>query len=162
MASANPHAGVNMPAATSAEVTTTAASGVTLPAGWKEIPATQFLLAKYVIQGAGDAKAEVNVGTAGGGVLPNITRWRGQLGLQPMSEEEFSKSTQAVDVGADKGTVVDMTGTDPKTGKTARLVGIIVPQAANTWFYKLMGDPQIVEQQKDAFTKFVQAAKFAN
>jgi hypothetical protein len=92
----------------------------------------------------------------------NVTRWRNQLGLAPMSEEDFSKQAQTVDVGGAKGTLVDMSGTDPKTGKKARLVGVIVPQVSDTWFYKLMGDPQVVEQQKDTFTKFVQTAKFSN
>jgi hypothetical protein len=144
---------------------TSAASGATLPAGWTEIPNPQMLLAKYVIQGSGEAKAEVNVSMlsgTGGGALANVTRWRGQLGLPPMSEEDFSKQAQTVDVADTKATLVDMTGSDMKTGKPARLVGIIAPQAAETWFYKLMGDPQIVEQQKDVFTKFVQTTKFAN
>ena len=136
-----------------------------LPAGWTEIPNPPMLTAKYVIQGAGDAKAELNVSQlsgTGGGVFANVTRWRGQLGLSPMSEEDFSKTAQTLDVAGNKGTLVDMTGTDPKTGKKARLIGIIVPQSGDTWFYKLMGDPQIVEQQKDTFTKFIQAAKFGN
>ena len=92
--------------------------------------------------------------------MPNVTRWRGQLGLAPMSEEDFSKQAQTVDVAGAKGTLVDMTGTDMKTGKKSRLMGIIVPGAEDSWFYKLMGDEQIVDQQKDAFTKFVQTAKF--
>ena len=54
--------------------------------------------------------------------------------------------------------MVDFTGTDSKTGKPARLVGAIVPQNGQTWFYKLMGDEQIVAQQKDAFIKFIQSA----
>jgi hypothetical protein len=66
-----------------------------------------------------------------------------------------------MDLAGGKATVVDMTGTD-KTGKASRLIGVISPQMDQTWFYKLMGDPQIVEQQKDAFTKFVQTAKFSN
>jgi hypothetical protein len=55
-----------------------------------------------------------------------------------------------------------MTGTDAKTGKKSRLIGVVAPQSGNTWFYKLMGDEQIVEQQKEAFTKFIQSAKFSN
>jgi len=31
-----------------------------------------------------------------------------------------------------------------------------------TWFYKLMGDEKIVAREKDAFTKFVQTARYAN
>jgi len=99
----------------------------------------------------------------GGGVLPNVTRWRvQQLGLPPISEEELSKQMQTMEVAGMKGTLVDMTGTDMKTGKKARLVGIIVPADGNTWFYKLMGDVQVVEQQKDVFTKFIQTVKFSN
>jgi len=161
MAGADPHASMMEPAAANAP----AASSTPLPAGWKELPPSQFLLAKYLIPGAGDAKAEVNIsmmGGTGGGLMANITRWRGQLGLAPLSEEDFSKQAQTVEVPSGKGTLIDMTGTDAKTGKKARLVGVIAPDGDNTWFYKLMGDEQVVEQQKDAFTKFIQSAKFSN
>lgn len=142
-----------------------AASSAGIPAGWTEIPNPPMLTAKYIIHGSGDAQAEVNVSQlagTGGGDLANVTRWRGQLGLAPMSEEDFSKTAQSIEVRGLKGTLVDMTGTDSKTGKQARLIGIIVPETGDTWFYKLMGDPQIVEQQKDTFTKFIQRAKFGN
>jgi hypothetical protein len=158
----DPHAGMTMAPATAQAG---ADSGAGLPAGWKEIPNPQMLLAKYVIQGDGGATADVNVSMlagTGGGVMMNISRWRGQLGLPPLSEEDFSKQTQTVDVGGSKATVVDMTGTDSKTGKKARLVGVIAPQAGDTWFYKLMGDEQIVGQQKETFMKFIQTAKFSN
>lgn len=162
MAMADPHSGMSTEAAPTAAPVN---FGGTLPAGWKEIPNPQMLLAKYVIQGSGDAKAEVNISMLagqGGGVMMNVTRWRGQLGLSPMSEEDFSKEARTVDVAGGKGTLVDMTGTDMKTGKKSRLIGVIAPQANDTWFYKLMGDEQIVEQQKDAFLKFIQAAKFGS
>jgi hypothetical protein len=64
----------------------------------------------------------------------------------------------SVPVGATSS--IELSGTDVRTGKPARLVGIVVPQNGQTWFYKLMGDPDIVAQQKDAFTKFVQSAKY--
>ena len=139
-------------------------SGVPVPAGWKEVPATEFLLAKYVIQGNGDAKAEISVSSlagTGGGVAANIIRWRGQLSLPPLSEDELSKQVRSLDMRGGQASVVDMTGTD-KSGKAARMVGVILPETDQTWFYKLMGDPQIVEQQKDAFTKFIQTTKFSN
>jgi len=165
MVAANPQPGMSMGQPVSAEMMATAVSNPSLPAGWKEIPNPPMLLAKYVIQGNGGAMADVNVsmlGGTGGGVMANVTRWRGQLGLSPMTEEDFSKQAQTVDVAGKKGTLVDMTGTDAKTGQKTRLIGIIAPEANDTWFYKLMGDPQIVEQQKDTFTKFIQTAKFVN
>lgn len=164
-AAANPHAGMTMPAmgTTSSEpAVKPAASGAATPAGWKELAPTTFLAAKYAIQGEGDAKAEMTVSTGiGGGVFSNVNRWRGQLGLAPLSEEDFSKTAKPIDIPTGKGMLVDMDGTDAKTGKKARLVGVIVPDSGS-WFYKLMGDPAVVGQQKDAFIKFIQTAKFGN
>jgi hypothetical protein len=167
MAMDSPMANPNvMPTVTADPNQPLADAGVALPTGWKQVPAPAgFLLAKYDIQGSGDAKAEVNISELagqGGGAMMNINRWRGQLGLSKLSEEDWSKEARTIDIGGGQGTVVDMSGTDAKTGKKSRLIGIIAPQAGETWFYKLMGDEQIVEQQKDAFTKFVQTAKFSN
>jgi hypothetical protein len=139
----------------------------TVPSGWQEMPASEFLLAKFLIQGGGDARAEVNVtmlAGEGGGVLANVNRWRGQLGLDPLKDEmELAHLNPTVDLpGGGRMTLVDFTGTDSKTGKPARLVGVILPLAGQTLFYKLMGDEQIVGQQKEAFTKFIQSAKYPN
>jgi hypothetical protein len=133
-----------------------------VPAGWQSLPRSEFLVAKFLIQN-GDAQAEVNVaefaGEAGG--LPaNVNRWRGQLGLPAVDETEFSKIISTFAIPNSQATLVDYTGTDSKTGKPARLVGAVVPQNGQTWFYKLMGDESVVAQQKDAFIKFIQSAKY--
>jgi hypothetical protein len=129
----------------------------TVPSGWQEGQLAQFLVAKYVIAGA-DGTAAVNVSSLagdGGGLLANVNRWRGQLGLPPLEA-----MTDSIEAGDNKMQIVDFAGTDSKTGKPARLVGAIVPQNGQTWFYKLMGDEQVVSQQKDAFIKFIQSAKY--
>jgi hypothetical protein len=137
----------------------------TIPSGWQPLPPSQFLLAEFAVTGTGGAKADVNVaemGGEGGGLVPNVNRWRGQLGLPAASETDFSKSVSTLDIPGGQASLVDLTGTDSKTGKPARLVGAIVPQNGQTWFYKLMGDEQIVAQQKDSFIKFIQSANYTN
>jgi hypothetical protein len=135
-----------------------------VPPDWHEMPPSEFLVAKFSIAGADGAAAQVNVSSLageGGGLLANVNRWRGQLGLPPVAQEDdFSKMVSSFDVGGGSAQVVDFTGTDSKTGKPARLVGAVVPQNGQTWFYKLMGDEQVVAQQKDAFIKFIQSAKY--
>jgi hypothetical protein len=137
----------------------------TVPTGWQSMPPAQFLLVEYSISGIDGAKAEVNVaemGGDGGGLLANVNRWRGQIGLGAVGENDPAQFAQALDVPGGTATVVDLAGTDAKTGAPTRLVGAIVSQNGQTWFYKLMGDQQIVAQQKDAFTKFIQSANYAN
>jgi hypothetical protein len=137
----------------------------TVPAGWNETAPSQFLVAKFIITGADGAQAAVNVSSLaddGGGLLANVNRWRGQLGLAPLSDEgELAHVFSSVDLpGGGRLTLVDFTGTDSKTGKPARLAGCVVPQNGQTWFYKLMGDETVVAQQKDALIKFIQSAHY--
>lgn len=135
----------------------------TIPPGWQTMPPSHFLLAQYLVQD-GDARAEVNVSELageGGGLLANLNRWRGQLGLPPIAQEDdFSKMVDSLVVPGGQGELVDMTGTSSKTGQPSRLIGVVLPQAGQTWFYKLMGDPRLVAAQKDAFIKFIQSARY--
>ena len=134
-----------------------------VPAGWQEAPAGQMLVAKFVVPGASGARAELNVsqlGGLGGGILPNVNRWRGQLGLPPLAESDLDKQLQSLDLGGSKAMLVDMSGTEAKTGQKARLLAAIVPQTGQTWFYRLMGNEQVIEQEKETFMKFVQTAKY--
>ncbi len=137
----------------------------TVPSGWQSMPPAQFLLAEFSISGTNGAKAEVNVaamGGEGGGLLANVNRWRGQLGLGTAGENDLSQIAQSLDVPGGKATLVDFTGVDSKTSAHTRLVGVIVSQNGQTWFYKLMGAEPVVAQQKDAFVKFIQSANYAN
>lgn len=130
-----------------------------VPADWQEVSGGQFLVAKFMLAGIGGATAAVNVSSSpgdGGGLLPNVNRWRGQLGLPQIVEI----LTTPIDVTNGKAQLVDMSGTDTRTGQPTRLVGVMVPQSGQTWFYKLMGDAKVVESQKNAFTKFVQSVKY--
>jgi hypothetical protein len=144
----------------------------TIPSDWQSQPPSQFLLAEFLVTGTNSTTAEVNVAELageGGGALANVNRWHGQLGLNALNEMELAHldptdlanpNPKNVLPDGSHFVLVDFTGIDSKTGQPARLVGAIVPQNGQTWFYKLMGDPQIVAQQKDAFLKFIQSAKY--
>ena len=134
-----------------------------VPSGWKEIPGGQFLVAKFALPGTGDVLTAVNVSKSpgdGGGLLANLNRWRSQLGLGPVAEADLPTQVQVLDLPSGKATLADITGQDAKTGQKARLLAAVVPRSGETWFYKLMGDADVVQQGKDAFMKFVQGVKY--
>jgi hypothetical protein len=134
----------------------------TIPAGWSEGPLAQFLVAKYIIAGANGTQAAVNVSSLagdGGGLLANANRWRAQLGLAPAAEADLA-NLPTIDASGGKATLIEFSGTDARTGKPSKLVGLVLPLGGQTWFYKLMGDENIVAQQKDALIQFVQSAKY--
>jgi hypothetical protein len=136
-----------------------------VPSGWQETPGGQFLVAKFIVTGENKAQAAVNVSSSvgdGGGLVSNVNRWRKQLGLTELPEAEVLKQVTTMDVASGKAMLTEMTGVDARTGQNSRLIGVMVPQTGRAWFYKLMGDAQVVEHEKELFIKFIQTAKYPN
>jgi hypothetical protein len=135
-----------------------------VPAGWQEVAAGQFLVAKFTLTGDGGTTAAVNVSSAtseeGRSLTGNVNRWRGQLGLALLSADDVNKLVTPIASTSGNASLVDFSGTDARTGQPARLVGIVVSLPDQAWFYKLMGDAKVVESQKAAFTQFVQGVKY--
>jgi len=135
-----------------------------VPAHWRAVPPAQFLVVQYSV-GNDDAKAQVNVAELkgdGGGLLANANRWRDQIGLPPLDEDGLKPLVQSLDVTRGQTSLVDFTAKDSQTGTPTRLIAAMVEQNGQSWFYKLMGDPQVVAAQKSAFTQFIQSANYAN
>jgi hypothetical protein len=172
--SSSPFAGGSLPAghpdisaapsgALSAPVSSAGRPKWNVPGGWKEVPGGQFLAAKFLINGDGGGQAAVNVSSSagtGGGVAANVNRWRKQLGLGELSGDELAKVVRSITTTSGQATLVEMNGTDARSGQPASLVGAIVLQPGQAWFYKLMGDAPTVGAQKEAFTAFVQQVEY--
>jgi len=135
----------------------------TVPENWKEIDGGQFLFAKFVVAGQGGAEAMMNVSMSsgsGGGLGPNVNRWRGQLGLGAWSDAELNQNVTELTTEAGPADYVELSGTSSDTEKPAMILGAKVTTQGNTWFYKLMGDPGLVSAQKDAFLQFVKTVQY--
>lgn len=136
-----------------------------VPAGWQEQPAGSMRLGSFQVTGDQGAKVDISVikmGANPGGMLANLNRWRGQVGLQPVSEADLEKLTTAREVNGTKIILADMSGKAVESGDQARLLVATVPRSGSTWFYKMIGNEQLVEQQKPAFIKFVETARYPN
>lgn len=159
-------AGGSMPGTVSSSQPPAARNGGptwTVPSSWKEVSGGQFLYAKFILSGEGESEAVVNVSTSsgdGGGLAANVNRWLGQLGQAPWSNTEMQKNVKEIETTAGTVLFVEMSGTDGRTGKSTSIVGALVSNRGSTWFYKLMGDAELVTAQKEAFTTFVQEVNY--
>ena len=151
------------PAAVPAVLSNEGKPSWTVPVGWQEVSGGQFLIAKFIIAGADNAQAAVNVSSSagnGGGLAANVNRWRKQLGLSELAGDELAKSVQSITTAAGPATLVEMAGTDARTSQPAALVGIMVLRPEQAWFFKLMGAPAVVNTQKDRLIEFVRGVKY--
>ena len=91
----------------------------------------------------------------GGGMLGNVNRWRGQLGLEPVEEKDLEDLLKPVGALGEEARLVDFTGTSKRSQLEERLIGVIAPQGELTWFYKLMGTPDLVEKSQEEFLGYL-------
>ena len=87
----------------------------TLPEGWQQLPGDGFRFATLRFQ-TGGQPVEIAVSPAGGDVLMNVNRWRGQVGKPPITASELSKETESFQVDGRECTLVSVTGTKSSDG----------------------------------------------
>jgi hypothetical protein len=84
----------------------------TVPEGWQQEQGAGLRYATFHL-GRKDQPLELTVTTLGGessNVLANVNRWRGQLGLAPITEAELAEGTKQVKFDGMTATVVDLVG----------------------------------------------------
>src|SRR5262249_12676639 len=124
--------------------------------GWKETPASGMRAAAFVIPD-GDGNAEVtaiSLAGAGGALLPNINRWRGQIQLGEINADELATLLKKINVDSRTAAYVELMGPEKA------ILGAIVPDGDQTWYFKLTGSVQLAEREKQNFATFVQSVRF--
>jgi hypothetical protein len=144
---------------TQASATPSATSGVagekvswTLPSTWKEVPTTQQMrLATFDANGV-----EVSVAAFPGdvgGPLANINRWRGQIGLAPVTDAELPTLLTTTRENGVEVSLVTMAGS---TGQVL-LAASILPGDDKTWFVKATSEPAKIDAIRESFIAFAKS-----
>ena len=92
----------------------------TVPTGWTRDDSNPARFATLKLPGTGGAPVEatiIKLGAQAGSDLDNINRWRGQVGLGPITEKEMATATKEIEIAGKKAIFADMVGPGaPKTG----------------------------------------------
>ncbi len=130
----------------------------TAPSAWNAKPAGSMRKGSYAVKGDGGEADMAITAFPGdvGGDLANLNRWRGQIGLPPVDQKEFDRTTVHLDRNGLHMNVVDIAG----TGAAAqRIIGAMVPHQGATWFFKLSGPDALVAREKAAFLALLDTVK---
>lgn len=122
------------------------------PAEWTQVPVKTFQLARFTVGEGGEA-AEIALSRAGGDRASNINRWRGQVGLSPLSEEELKQTGQPFEVGSKKGELIEIVTEDKA------ILGVMIPDGGQTWFVKLTGHAATAAKERSRFEAFAKSLK---
>lgn len=139
------------PAASSKEISWT------VPGNWQEQPASSMRVGSFLIKGKTAQQADFSVvplsGNAGGD-LANINRWRGQIGLEPISDQDLARQSQTISPAGRKMLFVNFSN----SGR--RLMAAIYQRGDRSWFFKMTGEDAVVSAAKPAFLQFLQSLQF--
>lgn len=135
-----------------------------VPKGWLEKPGSGFRYATFVVPGAGSMTGDLSVtvleGTAGG-LLSNVNRWRGQLGLSDLTDAQLPESSKNIRPGGRAMTLVNFVSQDNLiNGKEKkRLLAAVYSSGEKTWFFKLIGEDRLVQSAQKDLLKFLESLK---
>lgn len=136
----------------------------TRPDGWTEQPLSEMRLGSFKVAGPNAASADISViafpGEAGG-LISNINRWRGQLQLAPLDEDQLRQIIQRTEVDSVPTYLVDFR-TAENAPKPSRILGAVLQAADRTWFVKMTGPPELIESQRQKFLDFVKSFRFTS
>ncbi len=127
-----------------------------MPSTWKAETPGQMQVARYSMSADGRV-AEATITTFPGdvgGLFANINRWRSQIGLEPISQDQISQVSQPLELNGARATLVDLV--NPQNQR--RLISVIVPRDGQTWFFKLLGDESLAEREKEQLVNMVKNA----
>lgn len=118
------------------------------PDSWQELPASGMRTASFLVKGLDASVVDISLSRLegdGGGTLPNVNRWRGQLSLSPWSPEALEKAQVRFKTPMGIATIVDFTNEDK------RVIAALLFYNNDTWFLKMTGSPEELDKQKSAF-----------
>ncbi len=133
-----------------------------VPKDWQVAEANSFSSSRFQI-GKGDRLATVTVtalSVDGGGLAVNVNRWRNQVGLESLAEQDALKSLQPIKVDGIAGHALDVTGPDATNKATQRILVVVFKRDDQTWFFKIQGPASLVGEQKTAFEGFIKSVHF--
>jgi len=125
----------------------------TLPAGWKDQRQGGMRYATLTpgVTGKIDGSVVVLPGPAGG-ELPNVNRWRNQIGLPPIDEAVLAKARVVVKSKAGQVSLYDFTS---EGTKKSRVMAGLLEAGGSTWFVKLTGDAEAVAAARAGFLQLI-------
>ena len=130
-----------------------------VPEGWEDLPPAQFR--DVNIRFKSDPSAEIVLtflANDGGGLRPNIDRWRGQVGMPPMTEADV-QGLQTRTVFREQATYVELFG--PYQGMKGPKIddggifGAIFSRGGGTLFVKMTGSRAVLEAEREHFHGFL-------
>jgi hypothetical protein len=140
-----------------AEDVTFAANGFkfTVPSTWSDGGPASMRTLNFRVSAETECYLVVLPGQAGG-LVPNINRWQGQMGLGPLSEEEVDALPRAQFLGEEAYLLQadgDYVGMDGIAHSDMTMLALLLMREEDSLFLKMIGPEPEVATQRESFLR---------
>ena len=131
-----------------------------LPENWKELPRAQFRDANFAVNGRQRLECYVTVlPGGGGGIAPNLNRWRGQMGQEALTAAEIAALPRVMMLGTE-AVKVRIDGTFKGAGAEGggggySMIGLAAERAGAVVTAKLVGPSADVDAESANFDALI-------
>jgi hypothetical protein len=128
----------------------------TVPAGWTKLDGEKPMRVATFKAGDGANAVEVAISVFPGdvgGLFGNVNRWRGQVGLGPITQDQLAANVTPFEVPGFTGNTMRL------KGEAQHMLGAAIKEvkAERTWFIKITGTPAAIDAQEAAFVAFAKS-----
>ena len=133
-----------------------------VPDAWKEDPSPrQMRLATFAVNANGQSGELIFSKFPGlqGSLATNVSRWRGQVGLAPVTEVNEAAISK-VTLSGKEAMLFDFSGPDPAS-PAKRVIQVVATRGDGVYYIKLLGSAELVASQKEAFQSLLASLRFS-
>ncbi|QDT63435.1 hypothetical protein [Calycomorphotria hydatis] len=133
------------------------------PTGWEQGATNAFRKASFKVSSDGNEVeiTAIDLPASANELLPNVNRWRGQVGLEPVDEAQLGETMKSIDIDGSSGHYVVLVGPEETTPRKA-ILGVIVEKGETAWFFKMTGDASLALEQQANFESFLKSIRFSS
>ena len=136
------------------------------PEGYSPGKTSAMVVARFTKETA-DGTAQISVVplTATNNWIDNVNFWRQSLGLEPSEAAEIESATESMSISGIDGQRIELMAddfADEVTDESRSLIGVMVKHEDSAWFFKMMGDHEMVKADQATFDAFLKSFKFTD
>lgn len=137
------------------------------PEGWLPSQGSSMRIASLSVEKEGHPPADFAITSFPGdtgGMVANVNRWRGQIGLPAWDAEQVQAAAQTFtnDAGLDFTSFELKADNDERADGDQRILVAVMEHAGRSWFFKLRGDALLLELQDEEFKALLDSVHFSH
>ena len=128
-----------------------------VPSGWKPGKESAMRVGSYAVEDENGSALDISISHLlgdGGGLLSNVNRWIGQIGISATTGDGLANYVSDITVAGKPATLVKA------SNKEQALVAAILKIGDRSWFFKMMGDTRLAKKEQANFDSLLHSVHF--